>query len=70
MVRRRAEAAGIKAKIGNHSFSGTGITAYLKNGGTLERAKEMANHSSPRTTALYDRRQNEINLDDVQRIGI
>jgi integrase len=38
MIHRRAEAAGIKTKIGNHSFRATGITAYLKNGGTLEKA--------------------------------
>lgn len=29
-------AAGIKTKIGNHTFRATGITAYLKNHGTLE----------------------------------
>ena len=38
MIRRRAAAAGIATKIGNHSFRATGITAYLKNGGTLEKA--------------------------------
>jgi site-specific recombinase XerD len=47
MIRRRALACGIKAKIGNHSFRATGITAYLKNGGTLEMAASMANHASP-----------------------
>ncbi len=57
MVRRRAAAAGIDTKIGNHSFRATGITAYLKNGGTLENAAAMANHASTRTTQLYDRRQ-------------
>jgi len=35
MVRRRAKSAGITAMIGNHTFRGTGITAYLKNGGTV-----------------------------------
>jgi hypothetical protein len=35
MIGRRAGAAGIKTKLGNHSFWATGITAYLKNGGTL-----------------------------------
>jgi len=30
----------------------TGITAYLKNGGTLEKAAQMANHASTRTTDL------------------
>jgi hypothetical protein len=46
MIRRRAAAAGIETKLGNHSFRATGITAYLKNGGTLEKAAAMANHAS------------------------
>jgi integrase len=33
MIRRRAAAADIGTKIGNHTFRATGITAYLKNGG-------------------------------------
>src|SRR3546814_9756049 len=48
MVRRRAVAAEIGTAIGNHSFRATGITTYLKNGGTLETAATMANHSSTR----------------------
>ena len=70
MVRRRAADAGIEAKIGNHSFRATGITAYLKNGGTLEKAASMANHASTRTTQLYDRRADEVTLDEVERVGI
>jgi site-specific recombinase XerD len=70
MVRRRAAAAGIKTRIGNHSFRATGITAYLKNGGTLEKAAAMANHASTRTTQLYDRRRDEMSLDEVERILI
>jgi site-specific recombinase XerD len=50
MIGRRAAAAGIATKLGNHSFRATGITAYLKNGGTLEKAAQMANHASTRTT--------------------
>jgi site-specific recombinase XerD len=57
MIGRRAVAAGIATKLGNHSFRATGITAYLKNGGTLEKAAAMANHASTRTTQLYDRRR-------------
>ncbi len=53
MIERRTCAAGIRTKIGNHSLGATGITDYLKNGGTLENALAMANHSSPRTTKLY-----------------
>jgi site-specific recombinase XerD len=70
MIRRRAAAAGIKTLIGNHSFRATGITAYLKNGGTLEKAAAMANHASTRTTQLYDRRSDEMSLDEVERILI
>jgi hypothetical protein len=40
MIRRRA-AAGIETTLGNYSFRATGITAYLKNGGTLEKAAAM-----------------------------
>lgn len=70
MIQRRALAAGIQTKIGNHTFRATGITAYLKNGGTLERAALMANHASTRTTQLYDRRSDEISLDEVERVLI
>jgi site-specific recombinase XerD len=70
MIRRRAAAAGIATKLGNHSFRATGITAYLKNGGTLEKAAAMANHASTRTTQLYDRRRDEVSLDEVERIVI
>ncbi|MGF6611453.1 site-specific recombinase XerD [Paraburkholderia sp. WSM4175] len=70
MVRRRALAAGIGTAIGNHTFRATGITAYLKNGGTLENAAAMANHASTRTTQLYDRRHDEISLDEVERIRV
>lgn len=70
MIRRRAKLAGIKTRIGNHTFRATGITAYLKNGGTLEMAQHIANHESPRTTKLYDRRVEEISLDEVERINL
>jgi len=70
MIQRRAAAAGIATKIGNHTFRATGITAYLKNKGTLEHAQTIANHASPRTTKLYDRRSDEISLDEVEKIAI
>jgi integrase/recombinase XerD len=40
----------------------------LKNNGTLEAAQQIANHESPRTTKLYDRRDEEISLDEVEKI--
>lgn len=70
MIRRRATAAGIATKLGNHSLRATGITAYLKNGGTLENAAQMANHASTRTTQLYDRRREELSPDEVERIRV
>ena len=70
MIGRRAAAAGINTRLGNHSFRATGITAYLRNGGTLEKAAQMANHASTRTTQLYDRRREEMSLDEVERIRV
>jgi integrase/recombinase XerD len=70
MIRRRAKTARIKTRIGNHTFRATGITAYLKNGGKLEIAQQIAAHESSCTTGLYDRRDDDVNLDEVERIGI
>jgi integrase len=68
MVKRRAVAAGLGGRVCNHSFRATGITVYLQNGGTIEKAQQLAAHESPRTTKLYDRTQDEISLDEVERI--
>ncbi|WP_159982097.1 MULTISPECIES: tyrosine-type recombinase/integrase [unclassified Novosphingobium] len=70
MVRRRAQTAGIATKIGNHTFRATGITTYLKNGGSLENAAAMAGHASTRTTQIYDRRRDEITLAEVERVRL
>ena len=70
MIRRRALEAGIETEIGCHTFRATGITAYLKNGGRLEIAQQMAAHESSRTTGLYDRRSDQVSLDEVERIAI
>jgi site-specific recombinase XerD len=70
MIRRRAIDAWIQTKIGNHTFRATGITAYLQNGGRLEVAQQMAAHESSRTTGLYDRRGDEVDIEEVERIGI
>ena len=47
-----------------------GITAYLENGGTIEKAQAIAAHESPRTTKLYDRTSDEITLGEIERITI
>ncbi len=70
MIQRRAKTAGIATRVGNLTFRATGVTDFLKNGGTLERAAQMANHASTRTTQLYDRRAEEVTLDEVERVLI
>jgi site-specific recombinase XerD len=70
MIQRRAKAAELGASIGCHTFRATGITAYLKNGGRLELAQKMAGHANAKTTSLYDRRDDDISLDEVERIAI
>jgi integrase/recombinase XerD len=37
MIKQRAKAVGLPATICNHTFRATGITAYLENGGTIEK---------------------------------
>lgn len=70
MVQRRMRLADIAGTANNHTFRATGITSYLENGGTLEKAQQMAAHSSPKTTKLYDRTSDQVSLDEVERIGI
>jgi len=70
MVKRRAIAAGLPADICNHSFRATGITDFLANGGTLEAAARIAGHASTKTTQLYNRTADTIELTDIERIRI
>jgi hypothetical protein len=59
MMCQRAGRRRPRDQIGNQDM------AYLKNGGRLERAAAMANHASTRTIQLYDRRRDEVSLDEV-----
>jgi len=52
MIGRRAAAAGIATKLGNHSFRPTGITAYFENGGALEKAAAMATRHGQRSFTI------------------
>ncbi len=70
MIKRRAAAAGLPSSTCCHTFRGTGITAYLSNGGTLEHAQQIAGHASPKTTKLYDRTADTITVDEIERIVI
>jgi len=68
MIKRRAREVGLSDEIGCHTFRATGITAYLENGGTIDKAQAIAAHESPRTTKLYDRTSDVISLDEIERI--
>ena len=70
IMRKRAKAAGILTPIGNHTCRATGITTYLENKGTLEKARQMAAHCSVKTTMLYDRRSDDITISEVERVMI
>ena len=70
MIQRRAKDAGIATPVTCHTFRATGITAYLDNGGPLEKAQMMATHESPSTTKLYDLTSDQITLDEGERIVI
>ncbi len=70
MIKRRARSAGLPDSTCCHTFRATGITAYLENGGTIEKAQQIAAHESPRTTKLYDRTSDELTLDEIERIAI
>lgn len=59
-----------RALVFAHFARPAGITKYLKNGGKLEIAQQMANHESARPTGLYDRRNDQVSLDEVERILI
>ena len=70
MIKRRSREAGLPGEISNHSFRGTGITEYLRNGGDLEIAARIAGHESTRTTQLYNLVHEELSLDEIERIHI
>jgi integrase/recombinase XerD len=70
MVKRRAIDAGLSSIFNSHSWRGTGITNYLENGGQLEKAQFIAGHLDSRTTKLYDRRRDDISLDEIERISL
>ena len=58
------------AQIGCHTFHWISITSYPSNGGRLEIAQTMSGCSSPQTTKIYDQRNEEVTLDEVERINI
>ena len=57
--------------IGCHNLRATGITAHLEHpDARVEVAQYLARYARTETTRLYDRREEQISLDEVERIGI
>ena len=67
-MHRRAD--GAPAGKGRHYHRGTGTTTYLENGGTLEKARQLAAHASTPITQLYDRREDRVTLGEALKINI
>jgi integrase/recombinase XerD len=53
-----------------HSFRVSAVTDLMSQGTPLEDVQYLAGHSSPRTTRLYDRRQQKVTRNIVKRISI
>ena len=71
MVKGRARDAGFDPdQVCCHTFRGTGIRSNLENGGQLETAQHIAGHASATTTKLYDRRSQNVQQEEIERIRI
>jgi integrase/recombinase XerD len=69
MIKRRARDAGLPPNTCCHTFRATGITEYLRGGGTIGKAQKIAAHESSHTTKLYDP-SDKIMLAEIDRIDI
>ncbi len=70
MVKRRLNGAGLPEHYSPHSFRVTTVTDLLSQGVPLEDVQYLAGHADPRTTRLYDRRQQKVTRNIVERISI
>lgn len=68
-TKRRAKAAGLGEEgICNHTFRGDGDYQLPREWGSRDVAQELAGHEDVRTTALYDRRESVVDLEELERI--
>ena len=68
MIKRRCRQAGIRQVITSHSARVTGATALLEAGVSLESVQFILNHADPRTTKVYDRRDEKVEQSDIERM--
>ena len=70
LVEKRARTSGILKRVCCHSFRATGVTEYMNSGGTIEIAQRIAGHTSPATTRIYDRSEDQLTLEEIERVQI
>ena len=70
MVKRRLKDAGLPLRLCPHSFRVATVTDLLSQGVPLADVQYLAGHADPRTTRLYDRRQQAVSRNLVERITI
>jgi integrase/recombinase XerD len=70
MMKRRLTDASLPDRLSPHSFRVAVITDLLEQGVPLEDVQHLAGHADPRTTRLYDRRQQKVTRNIVERISI
>jgi hypothetical protein len=59
----------LSAPVSCHRFRATGIKVYLENKGTLETAQKIIAHESARTTKLHGRTDDQLTLDESEKIS-
>lgn len=69
MVKRRSRDAGLPSSTQNHTFRATCITNFRRRGGSRSKAAQLAAHASERTTALYDRSDDPVTIDEIERVN-
>jgi site-specific recombinase XerD len=70
MLKRRLRDAGLPLRLSPHSFRVMAITDLLTQGVSLSDVQFLAGHADPRTTRLYDRRQQRVTRNIVERISV
>ncbi len=70
LVKRRLKAAKLPKRLSPQSFRVSAVTYLLNQGTPLEDVQYLAGHSSPRTTRLYDRRQQKVTRSIVEKTSV
>ena len=70
MMKRRLERAGLPSSLSPHSFRVATATDLLEQGVPVEDVQYLLGHSDARTTRLYDRREQKVTRNLVERISI